>query len=276
MNWEYFYPWLETIGVILLAVAGAWAGRICSRLKPPYWAIGYIIPLLFIVSIALARRISFLNFVFPFSWIMLDRNEFALFAFACALLFATVVPHLRRKREKIFVSIGMALCIGYMSVLPFIMPALMRSYFANLITTCTPAGVCLQSNDYTCGPAAAVTALRKLGLDAEEGEIAILAHTNPTVGTSPDSLAYAINKRYGTAGIRAEFRPFDSVDELKTGGFTLAIVKHAFLIDHFVTILEVREDAVIVGDPTVGQKVYSREIFERIWRFVGVVLRRQN
>jgi hypothetical protein len=52
-------------------------------------------------------------------------------------------------------------------------------------------GVCRQSSHYTCGPASAVTVLRKLGLPAEEGEIAILSHTSALTGTEPDVLAKA-------------------------------------------------------------------------------------
>ena len=52
----------------------------------------------------------------------------------------------------------------------------------------------MQSNGYNCGPAAAVTALRRLGLPAEEGELAILAHTSSAAGTSCDTLCTAIER----------------------------------------------------------------------------------
>lgn len=77
---------------------------------------------------------------------------------------------------------------------------------------CTSLNNCLQSNDYNCGPAAAVTALRKLGLPAEEGEIAILAHTSSATGTPPDVLARALQDRYEKEGLASHYRIFHRVD----------------------------------------------------------------
>jgi len=47
--------WLETIGVTLIAVASAFAGRWFSRLPRPWWTLGYFIPMVFVVLISLAR-----------------------------------------------------------------------------------------------------------------------------------------------------------------------------------------------------------------------------
>jgi hypothetical protein len=55
------------------------------------------------------------------------------------------------------------------AIVPFLAPAFNRGYLAGLKTRIDADGVCRQSSEYTCGPAAAVTALRKLGLPAEEG-----------------------------------------------------------------------------------------------------------
>jgi predicted double-glycine peptidase len=74
--------------------------------------------------------------------------------------------------------------------------------------TSTRTVCCRQSTDYTCGPAAAVTALRKLGFPAEEGQIAIVSYTSATTGTPPDILAEALRKYYGKDGLIVEYRPF--------------------------------------------------------------------
>ena len=37
-------PWLETIGVILVALLGALFGMLFSRFRKPYWAWGYFLP----------------------------------------------------------------------------------------------------------------------------------------------------------------------------------------------------------------------------------------
>jgi len=43
-------------------------------------------------------------------------------------------------------------------------------------------------------------------------------------------------------------------------------------VDHFVTVLEVTDSEVVVGDPLNGLDRLSYDQFRREWRFVGVVL----
>ena len=126
-----------------------------------------------------------------------------------------------------------------------------------------------------CGPAAAVTALHKLGFVADEGEIAILAHTTSTIGTPPDILAAVLQERYGDAGLVCEYRAFKNLAELKSAGLTLAVIRYNLLLDHYVTVLEVSERAVTVGDPLNGLTKLSPAEFSEKWRFEGVVLRRR-
>jgi hypothetical protein len=163
-----------------------------------------------------------------------------------------------------------------MSVLPFAAPAFNRSYLAALKTRVDGDGVCRQSNDYTCAPAAAVTVLRKLGLPAEEGEIAILSHTSSLTGTEPEVLAKALQKRYGCDGLVAQYRAFRSVDELKDAGLTVAVMKFNALQDHCVAIMSVETNRVLIGDPLSGLNSSSFEEFADKWLFVGVVMRREQ
>jgi predicted double-glycine peptidase len=121
-----------------------------------------------------------------------------------------------------------------------------------------------------------VTALRRLGFPAEEGEIAILAYTSTATGTPPDILARALKQRYAEDGLESEFRVFKSIDELKDAGLTLAVIKYSFMLDHYVTVLEFTDDHVMVGDPLRGKIAIARAEFEKQWRFVGVVLRRAS
>ena len=85
-------PWLQTVGVLLLALLGIVAGRGCARLKTPYWFIGYIIPLLLIIMVGVARWVKIIGFLAPFSWLMMGRREFALIAVMCTVLFMTLSP----------------------------------------------------------------------------------------------------------------------------------------------------------------------------------------
>jgi hypothetical protein len=120
-----------------------------------------------------------------------------------------------------------------------------------------------------------VTALRKLGFSAEEGEIAILAHTSSAIGTPPDMLADALREKYGKDGLLCDYRVFNDLDELRNAGLTLAVIKFNLFEDHFVTVLEVKSNAVLVGDPVSGLRTLSPADFIDQWRFEGVVLRRK-
>ena len=76
------------------------------------------------------------------------------------MLLATPLAKLPQKRNRIVVCVFM-LVFTAVSVIPFLAPAFNRSYLASLKTRLDSEGICRQSNDYTCGPAAAVTAESK-------------------------------------------------------------------------------------------------------------------
>ena len=168
-----------------------------------------------------------------------------------------------------------ALNAGNYSVMPFLWPALARPRLAHLKTQIDRDDVCHQTTAYTCGPAASVTALRKLDIDAGESDLAVCMYTSPALGTPADVLAASLQERYAPLGLTCEYRAFDSVDELPRGTPVLAVVKFSFMVDHYVTVLDIDKDRIIVGDPAAGRLTYTRQQFEQRWRFRGVVLRRQ-
>ena len=162
-----------------------------------------------------------------------------------------------------------------MSVWPALAPAFNQKQLAAIVTSIDSEGVCYQSTDYTCGPAAAVTALRKLGLSADEGELALLSRSTAATGTPPDTLARTMQNRYAKEGIVCEYRVFKSVAELKDCCPVLVIVKFNFILDHYVTVLAVDDRTVTVGDPLRGLDNLSIADFQEKWRFVGVVVHRK-
>lgn len=267
-------PWLETIGVMMLGAAGVLLGRWFSRLTKPYWLLGYFIPLALILLIGLAYRFRALEFAPPFSRLMAGRSEFALTALIGTMVLTTPLSRLPRRRDRMVVSILMVWVVFSVSAWPFLAPAFNRDKLASLKTRIDADGVCLQNTDYTCGPAAVVTALRRLGVGADEGEIARLCNTSTAMGTPPDILCRTLQERYGADGLAFEYRPFKSVAELKQPGYTLALIKFAFLLDHYATVLEVDEQTITVGDPLTGKETLTHAEFAKKWRFVGVVVRR--
>jgi hypothetical protein len=243
-----------------------------ARGNAPLWGSAYATALVVILLITIGRRAPQLELVPPFSWVLYERWEFAFFTAACALLFGAMVPRLThaRPRRLCWGLLGALLSYGFV---PFLLPVLDRSYLQTLETTIDSTGVCLQSNSYTCGPAAAVTALGQLGLEGEEGELSVLAYTNSWSGTQPDLLCMALEKRYRDDGLRCEQRFFERVSELRAvEGTVLVVIEYSFLVDHYVAVLEVTGDHIIAGDPLKGRVTYTYHEFTEKWRKRGVIL----
>ena len=269
-------PWLESSGVLFLGIAGVVLGRRFSRLPKLYWTVGYLIPLTLIALVGLAHRFRTLELSPPFCWLMTGRREFALTALIGTMVLTTPLSRLRLRRDRAATSLLMAWVVFQVAAWPFLAPAFNREKLAALKTRIDSDGVCLQNTDYTCGPAAAVTALRRLGLFAEEGEIAILCKTSTAMGTPPDILCRTLQHRYGPEGLTCDYHAFGQVSELRRSGYTLALMKFAFLLDHYVTVLSVDDQNVTVGDPLNGRQTLTHAEFAKKWRFVGVVLKRNE
>jgi predicted double-glycine peptidase len=268
-------PWLETFGVVALALLGAWLGHRASKLRPLPWALAEILPFAIVLAIGLSRRFEGLNFITPFSWLMEGRREFVMLGFAGTVLLVGATGLVGDPKQRGLIRVLAFVAVCNFAVLPFIQPAVIQHHLAKARTRIDANGICRQSYNYTCGPAAAVTALSHLGLPASEGELAILAHTSPIAGTAPDSLRDAIERRYGSA-IECEYRHFRSVEQLNANGVVLAVVKAGALNDHFVAVLGVAEGKVTLGDPEEGLRIIPVREFARMWRGSGVVVRRSG
>jgi hypothetical protein len=267
--------WFEGAFALMAAAAGVVLGCLFSRLRKPYWTFGYFIPLALVLIYAVAVHFPALFFTPPISWMMMGRKKFAFLGFVATMVLTTPLSRAPKKRDRIVIYILMAVIVFAVSVWPFIVPAFERNEIARLQTHIDANGVCIQTTDFTCGPASAVTALRKLGLHGEEGKIGILSGTSSVVGTPPDMLVEALQNEYGKDGLIAECRSFKDISELKQAGLTLAVIKYAFMVDHYVTVLEVTDTEVVVGDPIGGLRRMSYADFRNEWRFVGVVLKRR-
>ena len=267
-------PWLESLGVAVIALLGFMLGRWSSRLPKPYWLVGYVFPLGLLTLYCLAVFEPAVAMVPPVSWMTIGRSRFVTFNFVATLLLSALLHRLPQKRNRVVVCVLICVLTA-VAIVPFLAPAFNRGYLAGLKTRIDADGVCRQSSEFTCGPAAAVTALRKLGLPAEEGEIAILSHTSSLTGTEPDVLAKVLQKRYGPTGLVAEYRGFKDVGELGKAGLTVAVMRFNALQDHCVTVLAVETNGVLVGDPLSGLTSIPTGEFEDRWQFVGIVLRRK-
>ncbi len=265
---------LVTVCFVIVALFCIFLGSMFSSFRSGRWTLGYFIPLGLIAMLVTVRFSGAVSFVPLLCWLVAGRMKFVILCLAVTMGLTTPLSRLPRRCEKFIICILMVVVVVCFSVLPFLTPALIKSELLNIRTMVNPNGICFQSKDYTCGPAAAVTALRTLGLPAHEGEIAVLSHTNPVTGTLPWCLYRALQNRYGADGLECQYRSFDSIAQLKNAGITLAVVKNVFLLDHCVAVLEVSDWMVTIADPVTGEKLMSHEQFEKIWRFSGIVLKR--
>lgn len=251
-------------------------GSVISRSKKIHWAWGYFIPLALLALLLTATYISAHLFIVPLVWLSGGRARFVILCLAVTTGASSLIIRLHSKLERAVVFVITLAVLIWSSVLPFLVPALIRNDLAGLTTKVDENNICLQTTDYTCGPAAAVTALRRLGLSADEGQIAILAHTSPVAGTLPWCLYKALDNRYSRQGLLCRLQYFDSVEQLPDDAVTLAVVRDAFLLDHCVAVLNVTDKTVTFADPVFGTERMSHKKFERIWRFYGIVLSRPS
>jgi len=273
---QYYYLLVGLINiaiVILFTGIGGLVGWTSSRLKRGFWLLGYVLPLLLLLAIGFGRRFPVLDFVAPFRWLTYGRMEFALLGPIITCLFASLFSRLAGRRIKILLAILVVAVVLSQSVAPFAVPLFMVGKLESLETTLDKNDVCLQSTGYTCGPAAAVSALGQFGIEADEGQIALRAFTT-TSGTDPDLLCRTINDMYADQGITAAYRPFKFIDELKDAGVTIVVIKHSFLIDHYVTVLDVTDDEIVTADSLVGRYSMSHSHFLTIWRSTGIVIQK--
>ena len=269
-------PWLETIGVLVLANISVVLGLLTTKIKNRTWLVCYIPPLILIILIALTRHIYKLVFYPPFSWLTEGRIEYVVFSITLPMIFSILIPRLSLLRQKIILTIFVAISSVVFFVIPFISPIFIKEELEDIKTEFSSNGICLQSTDYTCGPAAAATALYQFGIKANEGELAILAYTTPQTGTSDDLLKKAIENKYGSEGIVCTYRCFDSISELKGNCPVIVVTRFSFLIDHYVTVMEVTGNQVVIGNPATGKEVLTYKEFQKKWRSVGIVVKKKD
>jgi len=115
----------------------------------------------------------------------------------------------------------------------FLAPALAQGELRQLETMISASGVCIQGTGYTCGPAAAVTLLRRHGFPAEESDLSLRGKASEFTGTDGPGLVTAVEGRFGASGVRAESVCWGSVGEIEKAGECLAVVRYDEQTDHW-------------------------------------------
>lgn len=206
-------------------------------------------------------------------WLTAYRREYVASGLGTALVVGALVALVPTRRLRVLLLTLGLVAVVRVFVLPFGAPMFLRGRHAALRTTLTAEGVCLQSNGYTCGPACVVTALRLVGVSAEEGEVAIATHANPFSGTQEEDMRDYISDAGRQVGITAELVPFASPEDLPEPPVILP-VKYSLLVNHYVVYLGREDGAFVIADPLEGRERWSPRRLERRWWRAGIVVRK--
>ena len=266
--------WLETFGILLIAITGIVLGRWASRRSTSsrIFAMGVSFS---VVGLILLARLGSLWEAFPLLRpIAASRLRFVLLAFSVTLGLTAPLTQLRSYASRFITCLVMAFFIAILVSFPFLGPALIRSDLAVSQTRIDIDGVCRQTQPFTCGPAAAVTALNRFGVEATEADLAMAARTSPVIGTSPWELYKTLKSDYAADGIEYSFLYMRSIDQLPADAVLLAVVRDAAATDHCVAVLAVNENTITVADPMAGLVHMPRDSFTQLWRNCGILLQR--
>ena len=254
------------------ALLGWTLARFLSRQTKLLWITTYCFSLTLIIIIGLGRHWP--QFPLPSQLAMIIYSTWWSYLVLLLIILVLKLPmaQLTCARSRKALTILLLFFIVSFSVLPAVVPLFYRSRLKAIETRLDSDNVCLQQTDYTCGPAAAVTALRRMGLPAEESELSLEARTSGLTGTMPDLLARSLEKNYRANGLKARYRHFRNLDELRKAGPVLVLVRYNLLLDHYYAVLSVDDQHVVVGDPLEGIRTLEHRQFLKQWRKMGIEL----
>ncbi|GEM_PF-3165324 len=263
-------PFQYSLFVLLTIAAGIWLGRSLVLKSERLWVFAYLIAMLLILYIGLAMRDPYFESLPGLGFLMKGRTEFGLIGFLVAMLITMLALKAESSGLKILLpAFGILITVFY-SFFPFFLPDWYREEFSSFKTQIDANGVCKQNTDYTCGPAAAVTALHHLKISAEEGEIAILAFSNWVTGTPTDLLCDAINSKLINQNLECRTVKLADLNEIKRFP-AIAAVEYGLLVDHYVTLLGCEGSQLKIADPLDGIKFVSKEKFLSKWRKITII-----
>ncbi len=269
-------PWLFVIYTIAGALAAVWAffPRACeqslrtrrSRVTLHAIAIIALAPMLMVSWFALKPTVAVR--LLPLTlWADYGRE----FWFPIAVLFFACAGRLvetRNRRALRGLAIFLAIFVAVATAWHLRPPA---SYDLGRNMT---QGVCMQSTGYTCGAASLVTMLDAMGIEASEGEMARLSRTIPGRGVSDFQAAAGLQRKLDEihSNTRVEFITRPDGDPTGITPPFLAGIKYSMWFDHMVCVLELRDNAVVIGDSLQGRRLMTYEQFAEEWRGVAIMV----
>jgi len=260
--------------LLIFGVSGLLGWKI-GRLRHRWWLVGYGVSMVIVVLLNVTRYVPNALNTAAAQWLMAGQKDLYLVGMAAIIGIVPCLHKVRPARTRVLLGVFMGVLLLRSSLLPLAGPLLDRGQLQGIPTVLDENNVCLQTTNYTCGPAALVTALRTFGIKETESRAALETLCNSYSGTRSKDIVDYVNRAYGPRGITASYRYIGSLDELRAlGGVAIAEVKSNFWMDHFVAIVAWDGASPIVADPCCGRFKASDESFERIWRNKAIVIRR--
>jgi hypothetical protein len=252
----------SAFAVVLLFMMGLAAARRMGQTS--WWWAPFVGAMIVVSLVMVGHRSMGLSVVPPFSWVIAANISPYLMAFTIPLLLFTLIVKLHEPRKRAVVTALMLFMAGAYSLLPVVSPAAAHASLLTAHTRFDGHGVCRQTRNFTCGPASAVTCLRVLGIPCDEGPLAAAAGAGPFVGTDPILLERAINGVATPSHVHCTYRVVDSLESVRTP--FIATMWIPPIGGHYVAVLDVSANKVIVGDPMNGRCTWDRKEFEQDWK----------
>jgi len=128
------------------------------------------------------------------------------------------------------------------------------------------AGICMQTFSHSCGAAAASTILNQYNINTSEKEMAVLCGTNKYTGTDEFKICRGIRKKINNNNVKVILKKMEW-DDIKPDVLPfMAVIKIAFMSDHWVVIMSKNNDSLKVYDPFVGIYDLRKKEFLKVWR----------
>ena len=175
------------------------------------------------------------------------------------------------RRQRALVVLGGIIGMGY-----FVQGGLWMVQTTPTAAFAQPADAVaqLQSQDYSCVPAACSTALRIYGIDTNEREMARLTETRPGQGATLIRALNGLERRLGGSSIRPVLVE-PTFDELRgVQPPFMAPLRYEARRLHMVTVLKVENSRVLIADPATGVEALSRPEFERLFHGQAIIFQR--
>lgn len=131
----------------------------------------------------------------------------------------------------------------------------------------------MQSQEYSCVPAACATALNQLGVYTSEAEMARLTHTRPATGATIIRAMDGLSRRLASSPYQVDMLQPDYEDLVALPMPVITPLQFEATRRHMVTLLRVTPESVLIADPVEGQMVLGREMFEKHYIRQAIVFR---